>query len=200
MGGSDQYQGAQTGAWANLNKLFGTATDSSASLNTSGTAEKSTGLSDLGKSADYWQTLLGGDRQATAAAVAPAANAATNAADATKKEQASFGTGRTGGAVAGNQQTDDKVRSQIDTLIGSQRGEAAGQLANIGATTAGIGEADIAAMLQSLGIASGTQSSVGGEATAANAAAQQAQAQLWSSLISGAAKVGAAFVPPPKQP
>src|SRR6266481_3732012 len=113
MGGpSKQEQGQQQQSWTNLNSLFSTASDAAKSFGASG---KGT----LDQVTQYFKNLLGGNRTATAEAVAPAANAARAGADAQKKEQSTTGTARTGGTAAGNQQSEDKVRSEIDSLIGS---------------------------------------------------------------------------------
>jgi len=181
----------QLQAFSDLGKVTGMATDAAPALGASGASEKAlgleqkaTGLSDLDKARAYWSTLLSGNRQQTAAAVAPAANAAVAQADAAKRQMATLGTGRTGGGVAGAQQIDDNVRSQIDTLIGAAKPAAASHIegigvdtANIGANTAAIGAADIQAMLQALNIGETAAANRGQLAGNAKTADQKFEAQ-----------------------
>lgn len=196
MGGDDSAKQQRGQSWGQLNQLFNTSSAASADLGATGKAEKAKGLTQLDDVSNYWNTLFHGNRQETAQAVAPAANAATEQADAAKRSEAALGTGRTGGTVAGNQQIDDKVRAQIDSLIAGVKPEAARQLTGIGEFETGVGLQDVSNMLASLGIGVSASSTAGGQATQAQAAAQQAQAALWSSLIEGAAKVASAAVMP----
>jgi hypothetical protein len=108
------------------------------------------GASDLGAASNFFRTLLGGNRQAIMQQASPAVNQARQAADAAKNELASRGTARTGGTAAGNQQIEDAVRQQMDTLIGSQQAGAAGELEKIGGM-------DLQTMMQALDI--GTKAS-----------------------------------------
>lgn len=149
--GGNNAASQQGTAWSNLNTLFNTSQNAATGFGTQGTSA-------LNQSQDYFQTLLGGNRTATAEAVAPAADAATSAAAAQKKQLADMGTGRTGGAVATSQQLDDSTRAQIDTLIGGAAPAAATSLAGIGST-------DIGGMLSALGIGEGSASTLGAQAT-----------------------------------
>ena len=176
-GPSQQEQGSQTSAWTNLNSLFGTANTAAQGYGSSGNA--------AGASAqNFFQSLLGGNRTATANAVAPAAEASTAAAQAQKNALASQGTGRTGGAVDKSQQLDDATRASTDSLIGGAAPAAASALQGISAQ-------DTSAMLSALGLSGSSSSTLGSQTTGEITAQQQASAQMWSSLISGAAKVGA---------
>jgi hypothetical protein len=194
-GGGGQAQAQQTQSWGDLNQLFGVAESQAGPLQATGMSLQQTGVGELDQAAQYWQNLLTGNRTAVAGAVAPVANAARASADTQKNELAAAGTGRTGGAVAGNQEIDDKTRAIIDSSIAGVAPKAAEGLTQVGGTTAGIGATDISAALQSLGIASGAAGTAGGQSTQENIAAQQAEAQLWSSIISGASSVAAAAVP-----
>ncbi len=185
MGGpSKQEQGQQTQSWTNLNSLFKSASDTASSFGAKGSST----LNDVTK---YFKTLLSGDRAATAKAEAPGIASIQSGAEAAKKQRADMGTGRTGGAVAENQQSEDRTRSQIDSLISSAAPGAATSLT-------GIGESDINAMLSALGLGTNAAATVGGQTTSDIVAQRQASADMWSSLIGGAAKVGAAFIPVPK--
>jgi hypothetical protein len=111
-------------------------------------------------------------------AAGPQANEVRAAGDATKKEKAATGTSRTGGDVAGNQQIEDEVRKQIDTIIGNIQGQATGQLA-------GIGESEVQSMMSALGITTGAvQQDVQSK--------REASAAMWGSLIKGIAGIATA--------
>lgn len=178
-GAPKQEQQQQQQSWANLNSLFGQASNAASSFGAKGSST----LDDVTK---YFKTLLSGDRTATAEAVAPAANAARAGADASKKQEADMGTSRTGGTVAGNQQREDQVRSQIDTLIGGVKPAAANALGSLG-------EADVNAMMQALGLGTTATGTAGAQISSDLTARRQASAEMWSSLIGGA--VGLATAP-----
>jgi hypothetical protein len=186
-GGDDKAQNQQSQSWGNLNQLFNIATARSAPLQQTGTDLQTKGVGELDEGAKYWHDLLTGDRTKVAEAAAPVANAATNASDATKREEAAMGTGRTGGTVAHNAEENDRVRQQVDTSIAGVAPAAATNLGVSGSTTAGIGAQDIEAALQALGISTNAAGTSGSQATQANIAAQQANAALWSSIIKGGA-------------
>jgi len=181
MGGpSKQETNQQQQSWTNLNQLFGQASDAAKAF---GAAGKGT----LDQVTQYFKTLLGGNRQATAEAVAPAANAARAGADASKREQAMTGTARTGGTAAQNQQSEDQVRAQIDNLIAGAAPAAAGALSTIG-------QADIAAMMQALGLGTEATGTAGAQISSDINSRRQASAAMWSSLIGGVGDVAGAFI------
>jgi hypothetical protein len=140
----------------------------------------SSGKGALDQVTKYLQSLFTGNRADVMKAAGPQANEVRAAGDAAKKEKAATGTSRTGGDVAGNQQIEDEVRKQIDTIIGNIQGQATGQLATIG-------EAEINSMLSALGITTGA---VGADVQSQ----REASAAMWSALIGGAGKIiGAAI-------
>jgi hypothetical protein len=83
---------------------------------------------DLGASSNYWQNLLTGNRQATAAATAPQTNTANAQADASRRQQAAMGTARGGGTASTNQTQKDATLAKIQTMLFGQRSQAAGEL------------------------------------------------------------------------
>ena len=187
MGGPSQSEkNQQQQSWTNLNSLFSTAADAAKSFGTSG---KGT----LDQVTSYFKNLLGGNRAATMQAVAPAANAARAGADAQKKEQATMGTGRTGGTAAQNQTIDDQVRAAIDNLIAGAAPAAAGALT-------GIGQADIAAMMNALGLGTEATGTAGAQISSDINSRRAASAAMWSSLIGGVGDVAGAFIGKPKVP
>jgi hypothetical protein len=177
MGGPSQSeQSQQTGSWSNLNSLFNTASTAAGNLGTQGQGA-------LDQVTSYFKNVLG-SRQGAAASVAPAANAATEGADAAKKQESAMGSGRTGGGVAGDQQRQDTTRSNIDTLIAGGQSQAAQGLT-------AIGSGDVNAMMSALGIGTTASGTVGSQTTSDINTQREAAAQMWSSLISGAGKIGA---------
>ncbi len=185
MGGGapKQETQAQQQSWDNLNSLFQTAQDTAKSFGASGSHT----LDDV---TNHFKTLLSGDRQATADAVAPAANAARAGADASKKQEADMGTARTGGTNAQNQQREDATRSQIDTLTAGVKPAAAQALT-------AIGENDIAAMMQSLGLGTTATGTVGAQTSSDITSRREAAAQMWGSLLGGGASIAGAFIGKP---
>lgn len=170
---------AQQQSWTNLNSLFGQASDTSKGFAKSGGEH-------IDNVAQFFKSLLSGDRTETAAAVAPAANAAREGVDAQRNQAAEMGTSRTGGDVAANQQREDRLRSEIDTLTGGVKPAAAASLGTLG-------ENEITAMMQALGL--GTQATgIAGQSIGADInSRREASARMWSSLIGGA--VGLATAP-----
>jgi len=168
----------QQQSWSNLNALFGTANETAKSF---GGAAKT----DMDKVKQYFSTLLGGDRTATMKAIAPAANAARAQGDTAKSERARTGTSRTGGDAAETSQIDDKVRAQIDNLIGAVAPAAAQSLL-------GIGETELSAMLNSLGLATSATGTAGAQISQDINSRRQASAQMWGSLLGGIADIATA--------
>lgn len=166
----------QQGAWGNLNSLFGAS-------NKAGTAFGIQGGMDLDNLHQYFDSLLGNDKDAAFGAVAPAANAARAGADASRKERADMGTSRTGGTAASNVQGEDKIRAQITNLIGQLKPGAAQGLA-------GVSNTELNAMMNALGLSAnvaGTSASLIGADIASR---REASAQMWHSLLGGAANLG----------
>ena len=104
-----------------------------------GLATTKTGLGTLGGPLAYWQKLMSGNRAAMNQAVAPEANAARSASDATTRQTAATGTARGGGTAATSQQRQTDVNAQIDNLLFGVRPQAAQATTGIGTTQANIG-------------------------------------------------------------
>lgn len=120
------------------------------------------GLNALSSPLNYFQRLLSGNRAAMSQAVAPEAAAARSASDAARRQLATSGTARGGGVASTNQQQQDQLRAQIDNLLFGARPAAAKGAADIGTTvaqtglsTAEVGNQQLAAALQALGIGGG---------------------------------------------
>lgn len=181
MGFFDMFKGASSGekkqesdTFQNLNNLFSSTYSDAVGLGRRGKDES-------GVAGDFYKGIVSGDRTK----VAPAANAAVDMADAAKREQAQMGTSRGGGQGSSNQQVDEHTRALIASLMGEQQAGAADKLA-------AMGSGDTNAMMNALGIASGTESNLSTllhqDIKEKNASA----AKMWSSLISGATSIATA--------
>lgn len=194
FGGGGGPSSTQKNAWANLNSLFNISTQQGQQLGQKGTNTQNAGIADLNQVANYWKNLLSGNRQAIQQEEGPAINQITQGADAQKRQEAQMGTSRGGGTNATNQKRATDTQAQIDTLIGQAGPTAAAGLANVGSEIAGIGTADISAMLNALGIGVSAEGTVGGQATDQRIQELKSQSDLFSSLIKGAADIGAAYL------
>ena len=133
MGGFGGFgsTGGETSSTANLNNIFSYGIP---------TAQQSqaTGTSNLGTASNFFNNLLTAGRTQTTASSAPAINAALAGSDASKRQQATSGTGRTGGTAELNREQGAATEGNIDSIIsqnllGGQQAGAQG-LTNIGQT------------------------------------------------------------------
>ncbi len=177
-----QAQQQQTASWENLNKVFNVGTDTAKTA-----GKKGFGFQD--QAANYFKTILGGDRNALMDAVSPQANMIRDTADARKRELAETGTARSGGAVAASQQMDTDVMKQIDSLV-------AGLGPNAAAALSEMGSEDIGAMLNALGVATGAAGNLGQQSTGYLNQKNASSSAMWGSLIKGIASVGAVALAP----
>jgi len=136
---------------------FGQGMNLSSQTNTTGQQNQAAGTGNLDNAAQYLQNLMTAGRTSTAATSAPAINAATAGADAARTQGAQFGSGRSGGTAAGNQEAATKTQSNVDNiinenLVGGRQAGAQG-LASIGGTQLAAGGQSINQALSALGIA-----------------------------------------------
>ena len=141
-----------------------------------GTAGQAAGTSTLGSAAtnagtaaNYFQNILQGGRTGAAAASAPAINAQLAQTDATTKQLGEFGTGRSGGAVASQQQAKTAGQSNIDNIINQTIGGSATGLTSAAQTQAGIGSAQLSNALALMGLGSGDVNQILSNATGSRA-------------------------------
>jgi len=85
-------------------------------LGNSGAAQTA-GNSDLSAATNYWRSLLSPGRTQAVQNAAPATNAVIAQSDAQRNQSGEFGTGRTGGTAAANQQADTAKNTSIDNII-----------------------------------------------------------------------------------
>ncbi len=165
--------GGEKAATANLNNIFGYGMDTSKK-------SEATGTSTLGDAASYFKGLLTAGRQKTAQNAAPAVNAQVSQSDAVRREEASRGSGRSGGTVAADREASSTGMKNVDDIINQNmvKGKQAGAE---GLT--GIGESQLSHALALLGLGKDTQSTL--YSGAVNKEGQQGAefASIISSLI-----------------
>lgn len=170
-GASKDEKKRESDTWQNLNNLFSSTYSNSVGLGKSG--KEATGTA-----SDFYKGVVKGDRTA----IAPGVNAAIDAADAAKREQGQMGTARGGGASSVNQQVDEHTRALIASLMQEAQTGAADKLGTIGSN-------DTNAMMNALGIASGTETNLSSllhqDVKEKNASA----AKMWGALIGGGIKL-----------
>ena len=122
-----------------MGNVFNTTMNQGGQLYNAGRTATGQGLQDLGTSGNFFRRLTSGNRAAGLEAMAPQVNALEQQGDAMRRQEAAMGTARGGGTAGVNQQADTNRLATIDNMLfGAQTG-AAGELANIGRTEAGIG-------------------------------------------------------------
>lgn len=82
-----------------------------------GQRQQAQGQTNIAAPEQYFKKLLTGGRSDYTQLAAPAVNAATDAADATKRQEAAHGTARTGGTAAANREATTNEQKQIDDII-----------------------------------------------------------------------------------
>lgn len=96
------------------------------------------GQSDIGNASKFWNSILSGDSSKVSQALSPEIGAAKKSAQEQTKANSIFGT-RSGGTAASNAATNDKVHSDITSLIGSLTNSSASNLGSIGSSLLGTG-------------------------------------------------------------
>jgi predicted Zn-dependent protease len=122
-----------------MGNVFNQAFGFGQGLENRGTAATGQGMQDLGTSGNFFRRLTSGNRAATTEAMAPQINAVESQGDAERRQQASLGTARGGGAAGVNQDARSRRMAAIDNMLfGAQTG-AAKEVGDIGRTEAGVG-------------------------------------------------------------
>lgn len=136
--------------------VYGQGLNQSNQQNQFGTQARGQGTQDLTNATDYWNKLLTAGRTQTAQNSAPAINAQLAQTDAQRNQQAQFGTGRSGGTAAGNQEAATQSQSNVDNIINQNltggRTAAASGLAGAGSTELSAGSSAMSQALQALGL------------------------------------------------
>jgi hypothetical protein len=181
----------QLQATGDLFNVFNAGLGISGTGQQTGAASLGTASTNLGTAGNYYQNLLTAGRTQTAANAAPAVNAALAQSDASRNAQGTFGTGRSGGTAANNQQAQTNTNSGIDTIInqnevqGKQAGAAG--LTQVSGEQAQIGGTEFANAMSALGISSNAVNSIMQNATTSRANSFQMQEDMgaaFGSLLS----------------
>ena len=172
--------------YGDLQNIFNFGMSSGKSQLTAGQGTLGTALTELQGPASYYQKLLSGNRPALLQAIQPAVNAATDQADAQKRQAAASGTARGGGTNATQQQQDTERMAAIDNALASAKGGAAEGEARVAGETASIGGTELNTALNLLGLGSNaasnlTSASIGSRPTS-NAINQQTVSQVTSAI------------------
>jgi hypothetical protein len=142
----------QLAGFGDLNNVFNFALPNAEAGYNAGQATQKSALSQLSSPAQYYQSLLSGNRQATQQAVAPVASAANAQADAQKKQIANSGTARGGGVNAVGQQVETNKNATVDTAINQAKQGAAAGATSVAGATSKVGDSQLSAALNLLGI------------------------------------------------
>lgn len=110
------------------------------SLTSAGAFATNNGENDINASSTFMQGLLSGDSTKIASVLAPQIGTAKTSAQQQNKTTAMFGN-RSGGTAASTAATNDKVHSDITSLIGNLTGTAATTLGTMGTSLFGTGVA-----------------------------------------------------------
>ena len=136
--------------------VFGQGLNLTGQQNQTGQQQQAQGQTNLNNASQYWNNLLTAGRTQTAQQSAPAVDAALAGKDAATTQSAQFGSGRSGGTAAGNQQRDTTTQGNIDQIINQNltggKAAAAQGLQSIGGTELAVGSTSINQALSALGI------------------------------------------------
>lgn len=169
-------------ASGNLHNIFNVGLTGFQGDEAAGKSSLDTAKSTFSDAAAYFKNLLTPGRTQATINAAPAVNAATDAADATRRQEAAMGTGRGGGTAAVNREQSTSTAKTTDDIInqslGMGRSTAATALPAIASGEGSIGSSELTHAAQLLGLGAGSEGMV------LNDAQLQAQreAQLGQSL------------------
>ena len=169
--------------------IFNTGMDWGNESRTSGQENVNQGLTTLKGVQDYFKTIMSGNRNETAAALAPEINQLNDQYDTVRTDKSTFGTARGGGVAAPMVNMDMNKLKTIDDAIFAQRPQAAGAVAELGQAQSNIGLSELTQALQALGM---SEEAAGMYAqTALNRKAQNTQG--WMNALKRGSSVAGAF-------
>ena len=125
--------------FSNLKNLFNWGLPTAETGSATGRSLTGQGASTLGDAANYFKSLISGNRSALLRTVAPEAGAVQQQSDAQKRQLATSGTSRGGGVAGVNQQRDTDTMAAVDRLLFGVRPGAAQELAQTGAAIGNLG-------------------------------------------------------------
>lgn len=136
--------------------VFGQGLNLQNQTNATGQKLQAQGENNLNDASAYWKNLLTAGRTQAATNAAPAIDAAVAGSNAQKTQQAQFGSGRSGGTAANNQQSQTNTQSSIDNIINENltggKATAAKGLESIGGNELSTGTNAINQALSALGV------------------------------------------------
>jgi hypothetical protein len=185
--------GEESASIGQLNNLFNYGLNTANNNQNAGQNTVNQSLQTLQGPEAYYQSLLSAGRQQTQQNAAPAINTELSSADAQKRQQATTGTGRTGGTAELNREQGATTSSNIDNIINQQlfgQKQAGAQgLQGIAGQQAQVGGLDLQNAIANLGIASG-----GVENLYSGAIAKEgAQGSAVGGLLNTGLEAGASF-------
>jgi len=142
----------QLAGFGDLSNVFNFALPNAEAGYTAGQATQKDALSQLASPAQYYQSLLSGNRTSALNAVAPVTNVVNAQSDAQKRQLASSGTARGGGVNAVGQQLETSKQSAIDTAVNQAKAGAAAGATKVAGETSKVGDSQLNAALNLLGI------------------------------------------------
>lgn len=172
-------------AYGDLGNIFNFGINNGKNMTATGQTDVATGTSDLGTAADYFKKLTSGGRADMMQAAAPEVAAATSANDAAKRQLATSGTARGGGAAGVNQQRDAATQAQIDQALFNVRPKAAGELAQVGQAEGSLGLGETEAGLKSADLAETAAMNLGTLANKNRSQSQDIHTQAVNDITTG---------------
>jgi hypothetical protein len=165
--------GEESSSIGNVNSIFNYGLPTAQQGQASGTAA-------LGNASSYYDSLLTAGRTQAAQSAAPAINATLAQSDASKRQQSTSGTGRTGGTAELNAESGAATSATIDNIINQtmQTGKATGA-----AGETQVGTTELSNAIANLGIASGGQQALYGGAVSKEGAQGGDLMSILSALI-----------------
>lgn len=188
---------ASNAAEGSLNNLFNTGLGIGTSSENTGNTTLGTATNTLGSAADAFKGLLTATvpgRTQTIQNAAPAINSTLATADAKRRQEASGGTGRTGGTAEANRNAGAATDSNIDNVISQQLGieqqqqtqkQIAGAtgIANVGSAEGAIGSTELQNAIASLGLGESAESANLSAATNQKDASTSAWSNIFAALV-----------------
>ena len=168
-----------------LNNVFNWGLPAGQQMTAKGQTGVATGTGDLGTAADYLKKLTSGDRATTAQAIAPEVASVTSANDAAKRQLATSGTARGGGATSVNQTRDSAAQAEIDKALFGVRPQAAGELAKVGSAEGALGLGETGEGLKAAGLATEAATNIADESRKSRVDSNDIHRQAVSDISGG---------------
>lgn len=166
--GAKTTRNSELGAWGALSNIGSWA-------NTFGQNQSQAGANNLNTAANFWNTILGGNRGAISQLIAPEVSTIQNQTNEQIQTAGQFGN-RSGGTNAAQVADASAGSTAIQNLINTIFSQAPTQLASVGAEQEGLG-------LGAVGTAESAYGTIGGQATSILPTQLQLQQEIQGSEI-----------------